>query len=251
MQKVMSEFLKVIIADDEKYSRELIQDYLNRYCQNIEILALAKDANEAVSLINQHKPDLVFLDVEMPFGNAFDVLERTAEVDYSSIFITAYDDYAIKALNYSAAYYILKPVSIEELVNAVEKVRNLMGGDDAARLRSVLKSNIGGIERIVLPNQNGFDVVNTEDIICISGNGNYSDIYLTSGIKKTVSKVLKYFVDLEGNNSFIRVHKSHIVNLAQVKAYKKGRGGFLVMNNDREVEVSINKKKEVLGALGL
>ena len=94
----MPKTIKVIIADDEKSSRELIQDYLNRYCTDLEILALAKDANEAVEMIEKHRPDLVFLDVEMPFGNAFDVLERTAHAEYSSIFITAYDDYAIKAL---------------------------------------------------------------------------------------------------------------------------------------------------------
>ena len=248
----MPKTIKVIIADDEKSSRELIQDYLNRYCTDLEILALAKDANEAVEMIEKHRPDLVFLDVEMPFGNAFDVLERTAHIEYSSIFITAYDDYAIKALNYSAAYYILKPVSIEELVSAVDKVKELMGGNEAAQLREVLKNNISSksIKRIVLPNQNGFEIVNTEDVVCISGNGNYSDLYLTSGVKKTVSKVLKYFAQLEEEPHFLRVHKSHIVNLNQVKAYKKGRGGSLLMSNNREVEVSINKKKELLTGLG-
>jgi len=248
----MPKTIRVIIADDEKSSRELIQDYLSRYCTDLEIIALAQDANEAVELINQHKPDLVFLDVEMPFGNAFDVLERTADVDYSSIFITAYDDYAIKALNYSAAYYILKPVSIEELVSAVDKVKELMGGDEAAQLREALKNNVSsnGIKRIVLPNQNGFEIVNTDEVVCISGNGNYSDLYLTSGVKKTISKVLKYFAQLEDEAHFLRVHKSHIVNLNEVKAYKKGRGGSLLMSNNREVEVSINKKKELLAGLG-
>lgn len=244
--------LKVIIADDEKCSRELIRDYVNRYCTDLEILDLAKDANEAVEMIEKHRPDLVFLDVEMPFGNAFDVLERTAHINYSSIFITAYDDYAIKALNYSAAYYILKPVSIEELVNAVDKVKELIGGNEAAQLREVLKSNINSksIKRIVLPNQNGFEIVNTDEVVCITGNGNYSDLHLTSGVKKTVSKVLKYFSQLEEEPHFLRVHKSHIVNLNEVKAYKKGRGGSLLMRNDREVEVSINKKKELLAGLG-
>lgn len=247
----MPKNLSVIIADDEKYSRELIRDYLERYCQDLTILGMAKDANEAVELINMHHPDLVFLDVEMPFGNAFDVLERTAHLDYHAVFITAFDDYAIKALNYSAAYYILKPVSIAELVNAVEKIKETLDSEEAAQLRNVLKSNLSGIKRIVLPNQNGYDIVNTDEIIHISGNGNYSDIYLSSGVKKTVSKVLKYFSQLEDSKDFLRTHKSHIVNLNYIKAYKKGRGGLLVMSNDREIEVSIHKKKEVLAALGL
>ncbi|MEJ6787405.1 MAG: response regulator, partial [Bacteroidota bacterium] len=101
----MPKKLRVIIADDEKSSRDIIENYVTKYCQNIEIVARAKDAREAIELINTHTPDLVFLDVEMPFGNAFDVLEQTEDVDYQTIFITAYSDYAIKALNYSAAYY--------------------------------------------------------------------------------------------------------------------------------------------------
>ena len=249
----MSNILRVIIADDEKSSRDLIENYATRYCKDLEIVARAEDARQAVQLINEHKPDLVFLDVEMPFGNAFDVLEQTQEIDYHTIFITAYSDYAIKALNYSAAYYILKPISIEELVSAVEKVREISQEDNFSELKKVLQQNLGteGIQRIVLPNQQGFEIVNSDDIIRISGSGNYSDLYLKSGGKKTVSKTLKYFDNLEENSNFVRIHKSHIINTDHISAYKKGRGGSLIMSDGNEVEVAASKKSELMKILGL
>ncbi|MDA8886758.1 LytTR family DNA-binding domain-containing protein [Bacteroidia bacterium] len=248
----MTENLRVIIADDEKSSRDLIENYVTRYCQNLEIIAKAEDARQAVELIKKHKPDLVFLDVEMPFGNAFDVLEQTGEVDYHTIFITAYSDYAIKALNYSAAYYILKPISIDELVASVDKVKELSKENNFSELKKVLQQNLGneGIQRIVLPNQNGFEIVNSNDIIRISGNGNYSDLYLTNGVKKTVSKILKYFESLEKNANFLRIHKSHIINTDHISAYKKGRGGSLIMCDGNEVEVAASKKSELMEVLG-
>ncbi|MBT8327902.1 MAG: LytTR family DNA-binding domain-containing protein [Bacteroidia bacterium] len=249
----MVKTLRVIIADDEKSSRDLIENYVTRYCKDLEIIAKAEDARQAVDLINKHKPDLVFLDVEMPFGNAFDVLEQTETVDYHTIFITAYSDYAIKALNYSAAYYILKPISIEELVSAVDKVKEIAAEDNFSELKKVLQQNLGaeGIQRIVLPNQNGFEIVNANDIIRISGSGNYSDLYLKNGSKKTVSKILKYFDNLEENSNFIRIHKSHIINTEFISAYKKGRGGSLIMIDGHEVEVSASKKQDLMKALGL
>lgn len=249
----MSEKLKVIIADDEQTSRDIIQNYIHKYCKGLEVIDKAIDARDTISKIKLHKPDLVFLDVEMPYGNAFDVLEQTEECDYQTIFITAFSDYAIKALNYSAAYYILKPISIEELISSVEKVKELHQHQNLAELKSVLKSNLGGhtIEQIILPNQQGFEIVVIEEIIRITGSGNYSDIYLTDGKRKTVSKSLKFFDNLEENENIIRVHKSHIVNLKHILAYRKGRGGVLVMNDGSEVEVAVRMKKELFERLGL
>lgn len=249
----MPEKLKVIIADDEQTSRDLIERYVLKYCTNLEVISKAVDAKDAIAQIKDLKPDLVFLDVEMPFGNAFDVLEQTQEIDYQTIFITAYSDYAIKALNYSAAYYILKPISIDELVNAVEKVQAMAQEDNFSELKRVLQSNLGSesIERIVLPNQSGFEIIDANQIIRIAGSGNYSDIYLADGKKKTISKTLKFFEKLEENKNIIRVHKSHIVNTNYIAAYKKGRGGILVMSDDSEVEVSARLKTKLLSELGL
>jgi len=249
----MPDKLSVIIADDEQTSRDLIERYVNKYCTNLDVISKAVDAKDAITQIKALKPDLVFLDVEMPFGNAFDVLEQTQEIDYQTIFITAYSDYAIKALNYSAAYYILKPISIEELVNAVEKVQAMAQEDNFSELKKVLQNNLGSdsIERIVLPNQSGFEIIDAKQIIRIAGSGNYSDIYLADGKKKTISKTLKFFEKLEENKNIIRVHKSHIVNSNYIAAYKKGRGGILVMSDGSEVEVSARLKTKLLSELGL
>lgn len=249
----MPDKLSVIIADDEQTSRDLIERYVNKYCTNLEVISKAIDAKDAIAQIKELKPDLVFLDVEMPFGNAFDVLEQTQEVDYQTIFITAYSDYAIKALNYSAAYYILKPIRIDELVSAVDKVQAMAQEDNFRELKRVLQSNLGSdsIERIVLPNQSGFEIIDANQIIRIAGSGNYSDIYLADGKKKTISKTLKFFEKLEENKNIIRVHKSHIVNVDYIVAYKKGRGGVLIMSDDSEVEVSARLKTKLLSELGL
>ncbi|MDB4162084.1 LytTR family DNA-binding domain-containing protein [Bacteroidia bacterium] len=249
----MPDKLSVIIADDEQTSRDLIERYVNKYCTNLEVISKAIDAKDAIAQIKELKPDLVFLDVEMPFGNAFDVLEQTQEVDYQTIFITAYSDYAIKALNYSAAYYILKPIRIDELVSAVYKVQAMAQEDNFRELKRVLQSNLGSdsIERIVLPNQSGFEIIDANQIIRIAGSGNYSDIYLADGKKKTISKTLKFFEKLEENKNIIRVHKSHIVNVDYIAAYKKGRGGVLIMSDDSEVEVSARLKTKLLSELGL
>ncbi len=249
----MPDKLRVIIADDEQTSRDLIERYVEKYCTNLDVISKAVDAKDAIAQIKKFKPDLVFLDVEMPFGNAFDVLEQTEELDYQTIFITAYSDYAIKALNYSAAYYILKPISIDELVTAVEKVQAMAQEDNFTELKKVLQSNLASdsIERIVLPNQSGFEIIDANQIIRIAGNGNYSDIYLADGKKKTISKTLKFFEKLEENKNIIRVHKSHIVNTNYIAAYKKGRGGILVMSDDSEVEVSARLKATLLAVLGI
>ena len=249
----MPDKLRVIIADDEQNSRDLIERYVEKYCTNLDVISKAVDAKDAIAQIKKFKPDLVFLDVEMPFGNAFDVLEQTEELDYQTIFITAYSDYAIKALNYSAAYYILKPISIDELVTAVEKVQGMAQEDNFTELKKVLQSNLvsDSIERIVLPNQSGFEIIDANQIIRIAGNGNYSDIYLADGKKKTISKTLKFFEKLEENKNIIRVHKSHIVNTNYIAAYKKGRGGVLVMVDQSEVEVSARLKATLLAVLGI
>ncbi len=249
----MPDKLRVIIADDEQTSRDLIERYVEKYCTDLDVISKAVDAKDAIAQIKKFKPDLVFLDVEMPFGNAFDVLEQTEELDYQTIFITAYSDYAIKALNYSAAYYILKPISIDELVTAVEKVQAMAQEDNFTELKKVLQSNLASdsIERIVLPNQSGFEIIDANQIIRIAGNGNYSDIYLADGKKKTISKTLKFFEKLEENKNIIRVHKSHIVNTNYIAAYKKGRGGILVMSDDSEVEVSARLKATLLAVLGI
>lgn len=240
--------IRAILVDDEPAARETLSVYLNKYCSGIEVVAEAGDVPSAVETILKFKPELVFLDVEMPFGNAFDVLEQTAPIRYQTIFVTAYSDYAIKAFNFSAAYYILKPVDISELIRAVEKVKQHRSDQDGPDISRILSENLknSGPSRLVIPTTTGFEVIMVKQIIRLEGSSNYTEIYLNDGKKKVVSKLLKYFDELLSGNGFMRVHKSHIVQIEQIQSYHKGRGGLLIMSDKSEVEVSPSKKDELL-----
>jgi len=242
--------LRAIIADDEIACRETLLYYINTYCTGIDVIAATADVPSSIEAIKKLQPDLVFLDVEMPFGNAFDVLEQTKDCEFQTIFVTAYSDYALRALNSSAAYYLLKPVNIEELVLAVQKVQQL-NSDDAALSRETLKSNFQSerLRKILIPTLSGLEIVKLEEVIRFSGNGNYTDIHLTGLRKKTVSRVLKHFDELLQNEGFIRVHKSHMVNVDQIQAWHRGKGGYLQMSDGSEVEVSPARRDDILKAL--
>lgn len=241
--------LKAVIIDDEQAARETLRSYIVKYCDEVEIIGEAIDVPSAIELIKNAKPELVFLDVEMPFGNAFDVLENTHTQRYETIFITAYSEYAIKAFNFSAAYYIMKPVDIDELVKAVKKVKVSFSQKNQPVISQVLYDNLYHPEnrKLVLPTTSGFEVVPLKEIVRLSGSSNYTEIYLTDGKKKVVSRVLKHFEEMLSDKGFMRIHKSHVINLEQIKSYHKGKGGVIMMTDGSEVEVSPNKKAELLG----
>jgi two-component system LytT family response regulator len=243
--------IRALIADDEQSSRETLRHYVQRYCPQLELIGEAKDVRDCIQQIRELKPDLVFLDVEMPFGNAFDVLEQTSELPYKTIFVTAYSEYAMRALNASASYYLLKPLNIDELVRAVEKVAE-QEQNPMALQSGVIRENLnsGKIRKILIPTLSGFEVLKVDEIMRISGNGNYTDLYLSGQRRKTVSRVLKHFESLLQGDGFLRVHKSHLVNMEYAIAWHRGKGGFLQLSDGSEVEVSPQKKEEVLRYLG-
>lgn len=247
----MSTRIRALIADDEQSSRETLWHYVQRYCPQLELIGEAKDVRECIHQIRELKPDLVFLDVEMPYGNAFDVLEETSELPYKTIFVTAYSEYALRALNASASYYLLKPLNIDELVRAVEKVATHDQNPNVLQ-SGVIRENLssGKIRKILIPTLNGFEVLKVDEIMRISGNGNYTDLHLSGQRRKTVSRVLKYFEQLLQADGFLRVHKSHLVNMEYAVAWQRGKGGILQLSDGSEVEVSPQKKEEVLRCLG-
>ncbi len=242
--------LKAVIVEDEEASRITLNNYLSKYCPAIEILEMADSVQSGLKAIKKHNPDVVFLDIEMPYGNAFDLLESLDEIEFEIIFVTAYRDYAIKALNLSAAYYILKPIDIDELVSAVDKiVERKKEGDSNFHTKILMdniKSNTIQHKKIVLPQMDGFEVVNIADIIRAEANDNYTNFHLTNGKTFLVSKTLKHFDDLLCEFDFIRTHKSHLVNLQYITKYIKGKGGQVRMIDDSYVDVSSTRKKELL-----
>jgi two-component system LytT family response regulator len=239
--------IKSVIVEDEIAAREALKSYLIKYCPQIEIIGEAQNSKEGIELINSLQPQLVFLDVEMPYGNAFDVLEGCKDVVFETIFVTAFSEYSLKALNQSAAYYLLKPVSIEELILAVNKVQQHLQNKELINRNKIIvenyKHNKQELQQIILPTLEGFEVAKINEIVRLKGNGNFTDIYFANGTKKMVCRFLKHFDELL-DKPFIRVHKSHIINISYVKAYNKG--GFVTMNDNSDVEVSATYKTDFL-----
>ena len=244
--------IKSIIVDDELIARNVLENYLKKYCPIIEVIGQAQHIKEAVPMIKSLQPQLVFLDVEMPFGNAFDILEACQDQQFETIFITAYSEYSLKALNLSAAYYILKPIDITELVTAVNKVQvSILKAEEFNRTEILLQNlkQKPELQQIILPTMQGFDVIKTASIVKLHANGNFTDVYLTDGSCKMICKFLKHFDELL-DAPFIRVHRSFIVNLNYVRSFSKSAGGYVVMEDGTEIEVSATYKAALLKALG-
>lgn len=241
--------IKTLIVDDETISRETLNSFICKYTPELSIVGEAENIIEAKKAIETLQPQLVFLDVEMPYGNAFDLIESLANIDFQIVFVTAYSHYAIQALNLSASYYLLKPIAIDELIQAVQKVKEQINGSQQQVQTEILLQNIksdNGEQRLVLPVLEGFEVVKTKDIVLCKADGNYTEIIFSNNTKKIISKNLKFFENLLKGQQFMRIHKSYIVNLSEVSAYHKGKGGSVLLSNGTEVEVSANKKQELI-----
>ncbi len=239
--------IRSVIVEDEAAAREVLRSYLTKYCPQVEIVGEAHNSREAVPLLHELEPQLVFLDVEMPFGNAFDVLEACGSLNFETIFVTAFSEYSLKALNRSAAYYLLKPISIEELIAAVNKVHQQILNKELFNRNRIIVENFREPkpekQQVILPTMEGFEVVRMDEIVRLKGNGNFTDLYLNNGGKKMACRFLKHFDEILPL-PFIRVHKSHIVNLDFVKLYNKG--GYITLQDGAEVEISPTYKEEFL-----
>lgn len=237
--------LKALIVEDEANSREILQNYISKYCKNVTVLGEAASIQEALEFIQKNALDLVFLDVEMPYGNAFDLLDQLPDREFETVFVTAYNQYAMDALNNHAAYYLMKPINIDELIRAVEYVSEIKTKESALE-NKVLSAQLPGVEgKITIPQQDGFQVLNVNEIFYCKADDNYTEIHLENK-KILVSKTLKYFEDALSRFPFARIHKSYLVNVNEVVKYKKGKGGSVVVSNGKELLVSASKKKELL-----
>ncbi len=236
--------LKAIIVEDEASSREILRNYLKKYCPDIRVSAEASNIDDALMVIKKEKPDLVFLDVEMPFGNAFDLLERLGNRDFDIIFVTAYDHYAKDALNHHASYYLTKPISIDELIKATDYVIDIRQKEDQLS-DSILPSANSINGKITVPLLDGFEVLEVASIQYCKADDNYTEIHLNNK-KMLVSKTLKYFEEALARFPFARVHKSYLVNIESIVKYKKGKGGSVVLKNGEEIMVSASRKQQLL-----
>jgi two-component system LytT family response regulator len=246
---MLQEKIKAVIVEDEAAAVAALQNYIQKFCPQVQVIGIAQNSKEAIEVLHQLQPQLVFLDVEMPFGNAFDVLDGCQDLQFETIFVTAFSEYSLKALNQSAAYYLLKPVSIEELIIAVNKVQQHLQSRQLIDRNRILLENTKESkpekQQIILPTLDGFDVVKMEDILRLKGNGNFTDVHLTDGSKRMVCRFLKHFTDILPM-PFVRVHKSHVINIRFVKSYHKGAGGYVMLQDGTEIEVSAAYKDQFL-----
>ncbi len=240
--------MRAIVVDDiEKFRGNLIQD-LNDYCPNVEVVGTADGVVSAAKEIKTLKPDVVFLDIQINQGTAFDLLEILGEVDFKIIFTTASDEFAIKAFKLSAIDYLLKPIDIDELKAAVSKLK-VDNVDDYELLQSNIKEEDKSNKRLALHSQDKIEIVEIGNIIRCESNMNYTQFFFKDGSKMLVTKTLKEFDKMLSGFGFYRVHQSHLINIDHLKEYIKIDGGYLKMLDGSSVPISTRKKSAVLKLL--
>ena len=245
--------INAVIIEDEKKSAEVLQQLLHKNCPEIKVIGVAENVKEAIEVIRNLKPELIFLDVMMPDGSGFDVLEKINNLKFDVIFTTASEKFAVKAIKFSALDYLLKPIDAEELKAAVKKVidrKHIVSPEQ--NLRSLLeniKKSDEQYSKITLPTGNAYEVVLVKDIIRCEANDNYTNVYLAGGKKFLVSGTLKHYEELLPENDFVRVHHSHLINMAHMTRFLKEDGGYAVMSDGSKVEISRRKKEDFLKKL--
>lgn len=243
--------IKCIIVDDEIGAREILVQMIKLYCNDVEIIGLAHNVDSAYELINSLNPDLVFLDIKMPDGSGFDLLERFTKLNFKVVFITAHEEYAIKAFRFSALDYILKPIDPNDLMNAVDKMSGINSINDLDMQFKTMKENFYNEssqteKKIVLRTTENIYVIPISEVVRCRSEKNYTYFYFTNREKIIVSKTLKDFEDILTDYGFMRVHRSNLINLKYISRYDKSEGGYVIMLDDSRVDVSYRKKEKLL-----
>lgn len=245
--------INTVLIDDESDGLEDLKEAVQKYCPEISLLGIYQTPSEGLTAIQQLKPDLVFLDVQMPGMSGFELLQKLSPVSFHVIFVSAYDRYAIRAIKFSALDYLLKPVDVDELIQAVSRVKERMSPQQYS-IQSVLqntRNKLGHLERLAVPTSTGIDYFDVKDIIFLKADGCYTHIYLTNKNTKLVTKVLKDFEEVLADSGFCRVHNSFLINLRHVKSYVRGEGGYVILADNHHVDISRRRKEEFLTLMNL
>ncbi|HYG18173.1 MAG TPA: LytTR family DNA-binding domain-containing protein [Ohtaekwangia sp.] len=245
--------IKTILIDDEVSGLETLRMAVEKYCPDISIEGSYQSPVEGLQAIRHDKPDLVFLDVQMPQLSGFDVLQQASSSPFEVIFVSAHDQYAIKAIRFSALDYLLKPIDVDELIQSVKRVKESLNKKNSLyRYQSVLNNiqlGSGRIERLAVPAADGIDFFNTADIIYCKADGSYTTLVMTNQQDVIVCKNLKDFENLLAHSGFCRVHHAHLINLRHVQKYIRGDGGYVILTGNHHVDISRRKKDEFLQLL--
>jgi len=243
--------MRAILVDDEPDGIRTLKKLLELNCPEVEIVATCSSAADAISKLEEAKPELVFLDVRMPRGSGIDMLAELSEIDFEVIFVTAHDEYMLQALQFSAVDYLMKPVDEDRLKEAVQRVEERLKGKKNSRQGEILLHNINKVGyplemRLCLPTQKGFTIVKLEEIIYCEAQRSYTIFRLVNNKSIIISKPLFDYDKLLADTIFLRVHKSFLINLMHIKEYMRGEGGTVVMSDGMEVEISRRKKEQFL-----
>jgi two-component system LytT family response regulator len=242
--------INAILIDDEKHCLVTLRMMLNRYCKDVQIIEECSSAKKGLESIGKHKPDLVFLDIEMPIMNGFELLQRLPEIPFAIVFTTSYDQYAIKAIKFSALDYLLKPIDPEELITAVSKIssrKQQPGAEQFDILLQQIRQKGTGFEKIAIPTIEGFELIRADQIIRCEADDNYTHVYLKNKTKIVSSRMLKEMEELlQDFRYFERVHNSYLVNMNEVSKYIRGDGGYLLMSDGSTVSISKSRRESLI-----
>ena len=245
--------INTVLVDDEIDSIRVLRRLLETCCPNVCIIGTANGVDTALEMIRETKPDLVLLDIEMSQGNAFDLLNQLMPLNFQVIFVTAFDNYAIRAFKYSAVDYLLKPVDIDDLRDAIGRVREKPAQNDLAEQMKILLNNVGILhlaqQKMAIPTITGLNFVPVQDIVRFEAKGNYTTIHLSNGEVVMATKTIREYEDVLPENIFCRIHNSHIINLSRIEKYQKGRGGSVLMEDGSVLEVASRRREEFLRRL--
>jgi two-component system LytT family response regulator len=247
----MEDAIRTVIIDDDKTSLLTLQSLLVKHFPEVSIIGTAMTVKDAIALIDEVKPKMVFLDVNLPDGEGFDVIEGVSFRHFQVIFVTAYDKYAVRAFEFSALHYIVKPATFDGLKTALDRYRESLEKDEDIDDRlTVLKESLkGGQEKIIIPSSDGLNIVKLGDVIRLEADDVYTTFYLANGQKFVASKSMNNYEKILEDLPFSRIHSKHLINLVYVKRYMKGKGGSVIMEDNSEVEVSVRKKADFLEKL--
>jgi two-component system LytT family response regulator len=245
--------IRTVLVDDEIDSIRVLQKLLETFCPEVSIVGQAEGVETAARLIRATAPDLVLLDIEMAQGNAFDLLNQLQPLNFRVIFVTAFDNYAIRAFKYSAVDYLLKPVDIDDLRSAIGRVAERPADNDLVRQMKLLMENVGALQmsqqKMAIPTITGLLFIPIHDILRFEGKGSYTSIYLSSGEQIIATRTIKDYEDILPETIFCRIHNSQIINLNKIQKYNKGRGGAVTMEDGSVIEVASRRREEFLRRL--
>ncbi len=248
------EKIKAILIDDELNSLQNLRQKIDEFCPDVQVIAMAQKPEEAMLLIKHHKPDVIFLDIEMPKMSGFRMLDELGECDFEIIFTTAYNHYAIDAIRISAFDYLMKPIAIDELQVAADRLSKLRSASQTKEKIDILKSSMSEKksqeDKIAIPTSEGLEFIPIKNILHIESSSNYCKIFFTESKSLLVTKLLKDFEDMLQPYHFYRIHNSHLINLNYIQKYVKANGGQVMMKDGTLLDVARRKKEEFLKMIG-